>query len=59
MTSMVATSKDLSTWDTLQWRRRIETFGHDDEAVAALGPAGETEAIWQVFACNLQEITSD
>ncbi|EEA25551.1 acid phosphatase, putative [Talaromyces marneffei ATCC 18224] len=47
MTSMVATSKDLSTWDTLQWRRKIETFGHDDEAVATRGPAGETEAICQ------------
>ncbi|QGA15167.1 hypothetical protein EYB26_002823 [Talaromyces marneffei] len=47
MTSMVATSKDLSTWDTLQWRRKIETFGHDDEAVATRGPAGQTEAICQ------------
>lgn len=49
MTSMVATSEDLSRWDTLQWRRKIETFGHNDEAVATRGPAGETEAIWQVL----------
>ncbi|KAH8698622.1 putative acid phosphatase [Talaromyces proteolyticus] len=47
MTSMVATSNDLSKWDTLQWRRKIETFGHDDEAVATHGPGGETEAICQ------------
>ncbi|EED21435.1 acid phosphatase, putative [Talaromyces stipitatus ATCC 10500] len=52
MTSMVATSKDLSTWDTLQWRRKIETFGHDDEAVSTRGPAGETEAI-----CHAGELT--
>ncbi|PCG90500.1 Histidine phosphatase superfamily, clade-2 [Penicillium occitanis (nom. inval.)] len=49
---MVSTSKDLSTWDTLQWRRQIETFGHDDEAVPTRGPAGETEAI-----CHAGELT--
>jgi acid phosphatase len=49
MTSMVATNNDLSSWDALQWRRQIETFGHDDEAVSTRGPGGETEAIWQVF----------
>lgn len=49
MTSMVATNNDLSSWDTLQWRRKIETFGYDDEAVSTRGPGGETEAIWQVI----------
>jgi acid phosphatase len=53
MTSMVSTSKDLSTWDTLQWRRKIETFGHDDEAVPTRGPAGETEAIWYICLVSL------
>ena len=46
MASMVATSEDVSKWDTLEWRRRIETFGHDDEAVATTGPAGEVDKIW-------------
>lgn len=45
---MVATKEDLSTWDNFQWRRRMEAFGHNDEAVIAAGPGGEAEGIWQV-----------
>ncbi|KAL1978231.1 hypothetical protein VTN31DRAFT_1090 [Thermomyces dupontii] len=52
MASMVATSEDVSKWDTLEWRRRIETFGHDDEAVATTGPAGEVDKI-----CQFGELT--
>lgn len=48
MTAMVATKEDLSTWDNFQWRRRMEAFGHNDEAVIAAGPGGEAEGIWQV-----------
>ncbi len=39
-------------WGSLQWRRRIETFGHLDSPVIASGPQGEVDAI-----CNLGELT--
>jgi acid phosphatase len=56
MTAMVASKEDLSTWDNFQWRKRMEAFGHDDEAVIATGPGGEAEGIWQV--CRKRERVS-
>ena len=41
-----------SNWTSLQWRRRLETFGDDDSPVIAAGPRGEVDAI-----CNLGELT--
>ncbi|KAL1963894.1 hypothetical protein VTN77DRAFT_7700 [Rasamsonia byssochlamydoides] len=52
MTAMVASKEDLSTWDNFQWRRTMEAFGHNDEAVIAAGPGGEAEGI-----CQLGELT--
>lgn len=33
-------------WDTLQYRRRLETFGVNDLPTIAAGPIGELNAIW-------------
>lgn len=41
-------SHDLTKWDGLTYRRRIETFGNDDEPVVAAGPKGEFDGIWWV-----------
>lgn len=43
---------DVDKWTPLQWRRRIETFGHDDGPVMAVGSRGEVDSI-----CNLGELT--
>ncbi|KAL1637880.1 hypothetical protein SLS56_000437 [Neofusicoccum ribis] len=40
-------TKDLSQWDELKWRRRLETFGDDDGPVVASGPKGEFDAVCQ------------
>jgi len=40
------TKTDWSSWDRLQWRRRLETFGENDAPVPATGPRGETDSIW-------------
>ncbi|KAL1999620.1 hypothetical protein VTN02DRAFT_4265 [Thermoascus thermophilus] len=52
MVATAASKQDMSTWDTFQWRRKMEAFGHDDEAVVAVGPEGEAEGI-----CQLGELT--
>lgn len=49
MTAMVASKEDLSQWNSFQWRRKMEAFGRDDEAVVSLGPEGEIEGIWWVL----------
>ncbi|KAI9737707.1 MAG: hypothetical protein M1818_005711 [Claussenomyces sp. TS43310] len=41
-----------SKWGSMEWRRRLETFGVDDGPVIASGPKGETDSI-----CNLGELT--
>ncbi|OAF58106.1 hypothetical protein VC83_05250 [Pseudogymnoascus destructans] len=41
-----------SQWGTLEWKRRLETFGPKDNPVIASGPEGEVDAI-----CNLGELT--
>lgn len=52
MTAMVASNQDLSQWNHFQWRRKMEAFGEDDQAVVSLGPGGEVEGIWQVNGRN-------
>lgn len=42
-----------SKWTALEWRRRMETFGKDDNPVLASGPRGEVDAIWYVAFCTL------
>ncbi len=44
--SVTMTTDDISRWDSLQWRRRLETFGDDDGPLVAAGPAGEVDGIW-------------
>ncbi|KAI9808107.1 MAG: hypothetical protein M1825_004564 [Sarcosagium campestre] len=46
------TKDDSGSWDKLEWRRRLETFGQDDSPVLAIGPTGQLDAI-----CNLGELT--
>lgn len=45
---MAASKQELSSWDGFQWRRKMEAFGEKDEAVVAVGPGGEIEAMWLV-----------
>lgn len=52
MTSVQMTKTDWSSWDQLQWRRRLESFGKDDSPVIATGPQGEVDSV-----CNLGELT--
>lgn len=52
MTAMVASNEDLSQWNSFQWRRKMEAFGRNDEAVVSLGPEGEIEGIWSVNGKN-------
>lgn len=40
------TPQDVSQWNSLQWRRRLERFGSDDGPVIAAGPEGEVDGIW-------------
>ncbi|MCJ1320084.1 hypothetical protein MMC15_005421 [Xylographa vitiligo] len=46
------TKKDWSSWDKLDWRRRLETFSEDDGPVVATGPKGEIDGV-----CQLGELT--
>ncbi|KAM5435420.1 putative acid phosphatase [Microsporum canis] len=52
LAAMASSRQDLSTWDTFQWKRRMERFGDADEPVIALGPKGEVDGI-----CQLGELT--
>lgn len=45
MVQMAASNRDISKW-TFQWRRKLETFGDDDESIVTSGPGGEIEGIW-------------
>ncbi|KAH7001878.1 histidine phosphatase superfamily [Ilyonectria destructans] len=40
-----AGSRTTQTLTTLEWQRRLETFGSDDAAIVAAGPAAELDAI--------------
>lgn len=39
-------------FDTLEWKRRLETFGDHDEPVVARGPAGEVDGV-----CDMGSLT--
>lgn len=41
-----------SNWGSMEWKRRLETFGPEDNPVVASGPEGEVDAI-----CKLGELT--
>jgi len=47
------TTTDYSAWDDLRWRRRLETFGENDEPVLAAGPKGEVDGVWYDRPINL------
>ncbi|KAJ9662765.1 hypothetical protein H2198_001214 [Neophaeococcomyces mojaviensis] len=50
--SVAYTPQDMTTWDSLQWRRRLERFGEDDGPIIAAGPDGEVDGI-----CQFGELT--
>lgn len=50
--SVAFTPHDITEWDSLQWRRRLESFGPDDGPTIANGPNGEVDGI-----CQLGELT--
>lgn len=50
--SVAYTPQDVTAWDSLQWRRRLERFGEDDGPTIAAGPRGEVDGI-----CQLGELT--
>lgn len=52
--SVVTTTTDLSSYDTLTFRRRIETIGHKDTTAIAAGPRGEHDGV-----CQLGELTNE
>ncbi|KAI9818593.1 MAG: hypothetical protein M1832_004366 [Thelocarpon impressellum] len=52
MSSILMNQAGGSSWDKLEWRRRLETFGQDDGPVVASGRRGEVDSI-----CNLGELT--
>lgn len=35
-----------TSWDILQWRRRLETFGDNDAAVLSSRADGDIDGIW-------------
>ncbi|KAJ5712042.1 hypothetical protein N7488_006198 [Penicillium malachiteum] len=47
MVESAASNEDLSSWNGFQWRRKIETFGFNDEARVASGANGEIDGICQ------------
>lgn len=50
--SAIMEDRDGKQWSSLEWRRRLETFGPDDGPALAAGSDGETDGI-----CNLGELT--
>ncbi|KAI9878648.1 MAG: hypothetical protein M1830_000319 [Pleopsidium flavum] len=52
MSSVVRTSSDSAEWDELRWRRRLETFGNDDNPVLAVKNHREADTV-----CQLGELT--
>ncbi|KAF2261811.1 phosphoglycerate mutase-like protein [Lojkania enalia] len=47
LTSVVMGTTDWPKWDGLKYRRRLETFGMDDDPVIASGPNGEFDGVCQ------------
>lgn len=56
---MAMTKTDWSSWDELQWRRRLETFGDNDASVLATGPTGEVDAVWYGEVADPKFATAD
>lgn len=52
LSSPILTLPDSSSWDTLQWKRTLETFSSNDAPALVTGPKGEVEAI-----CKPGELT--
>lgn len=52
LSSVAMTKTDWSQWSELQWRRRLERFGPNDEPTIASGPSGDVDGV-----CNLGELT--
>ncbi|OJJ45749.1 hypothetical protein ASPZODRAFT_68749 [Penicilliopsis zonata CBS 506.65] len=52
MIQMASSKQDLSEWNGFQWRRKMEAFGNNDEAVVATGPGGQMEGM-----CSHGELT--
>ncbi|OAP64455.1 hypothetical protein AYL99_00427 [Fonsecaea erecta] len=52
--SVAMTPQDVSHWNSLQWRRRLERFGEDDGPVIAAGPKGQVDGV-----CQLGELTDE
>lgn len=48
LSSVAMTKTDWSSWDKLQWRRRLETFGDNDASILASGPNGEIDTVWLI-----------
>lgn len=40
---------DGSEWESITWKRRLETSGNSRRAIHARGPGGETDGIWYVI----------
>ncbi|KAJ5901608.1 hypothetical protein N7495_002136 [Penicillium taxi] len=47
MIQMASSSENLSSWNGFEWRRKMETFGDNDESLVAIGAGGEIEGICQ------------
>ncbi|EHA50959.1 hypothetical protein MCOR02_008091 [Pyricularia oryzae] len=52
--SVILEPGNSGTLSTLEWSRRIETFGHDDEPRVAAGPRGEVDAV-----CDMGMLTDE
>ncbi|EAS32022.3 acid phosphatase [Coccidioides immitis RS] len=50
--AIAAAGTSLTEWDEFHWRRKIEKFGNNDQALLSVGPAGEPDGI-----CQLGELT--
>ena len=46
LSSVAMIKTDWSSWDKLQWRRRLETFDDNDASILASGPNGEIDTVW-------------
>lgn len=44
----MADTQDGSRWESMTWRRRLETSGPDGRSIPAQGPGGQTGSIWYV-----------
>ncbi|KAJ5099983.1 hypothetical protein N7532_006984 [Penicillium argentinense] len=47
MVQMAASNQELSSWNGFQWRRKMESFGSNDQSIVAVGAGDEIEGICQ------------